>query len=197
MKRPLTLVVTAACLAFVACSLRPPSAGVPAGSSPSPTNEPPTTITTPHWTVRYPSDWRVQRLFDACSGALRGVVVTDTSFAFMPSFDHPCSWRRYGRWEMEGFPDDGVAVAVEPASSFPLGGPDYAPLRMPVTLGELHLTAGLYGGPWTLFGRLPDFKGDAYGYEVRVWIGRDAGPIPTSLLRTVESIHIFATITRQ
>jgi hypothetical protein len=124
MKRPLTLVAAAACLAFVACSSQPPSASIPAGSSPSPTVEPPTTITTPHWIVRYPSDWRVQRLIDACSGALRGVVITETSFAFMPRFDHPCSWRRYGRWQMERFPDDGVAVAVEPASSFPLGGPD-------------------------------------------------------------------------
>lgn len=93
---------------------------------------------------------------------------------------------------MVGFPDDGVAVAVAPASWFPLGGPDYAPLRMPVTLGELHLTAGLNGGPWTLYAPLPDFKRDAYGYEVRVWIGRDAGPIATSLLqRTVESIRIY------
>jgi hypothetical protein len=84
-----------------------------------------------------------------------------------------------------------LLLSVEPASWFPLGGPDYAPVRMRVTLGELHLTAGLSGGPLTFYGRLPRFKGDASGYEVRVWIGRDAGPIATSLLQqAVESVRI-------
>jgi hypothetical protein len=68
------------------------------------------------WQVLIPSAWGVQELVNACSGSLRGVIGTDASFQFTPRFDRPCSWRRFGRWIMNGFPKDGVALAVEPAS---------------------------------------------------------------------------------
>jgi hypothetical protein len=105
-----TLVAVTACVALVACSPESPSPNVSGRPGPSPVVERTDKIATSNWTLRFPTDWQVQRLINACHDVLRGVVVTSASFVFTPRFDHPCSWRRYGRWEMAGFPDDGVAV---------------------------------------------------------------------------------------
>jgi hypothetical protein len=97
---------------------------------------------------------------------------------------------------MAGFPAEGVALAIEPKSWFPLGGPDYPPVSIPPTLGALHITAGLTGGPFVLFAPVPHFVKDSYGYEARVWIGREAGSTAISLLQhalgSVRVVHAAA-----
>jgi hypothetical protein len=133
MRRTSALLVTMMVVSLAGCSRAADRGGSPlAGSPTTPPDVAWASIQKPgSWSLRYPSTWRFQRLVNECSGALRGAVVTDTSFQFTPRFEGPCRWRRFGRWIMAGFPDDGVALAIEPLSWFPLGGPDYPPVSMP------------------------------------------------------------------
>jgi hypothetical protein len=71
--RCLARVAVTACLAVVACTSDSPSLMSREGSRPSPVVARTATIATPNWTLRYPTEWRVQRLINACSDALRGV----------------------------------------------------------------------------------------------------------------------------
>ena len=123
------------------------------------------------WTLAYPPDWRIQRL-PACPNApaRTGAIVTNTDFEFRnPEGEAPgCE----DRFVLEGFPRDGVALALMPVGNrigiFVPG----SETRFPMSWDQLQPTGGIEGGPGASY--LGVTVGGSRVMYVRTWIGPDA-----------------------
>ncbi len=139
------------------------------------------------WKVSYPGEWRAQLQPNTCPGAshqeTRAIIVTNTNFVFRPYSPVGCTVQTFGRWVLAGFPADGVAVGIEPALPFPLGGREPQLRRLPVSLSDLRPTGGIVGGPKESYGLLPTSQPPRF--EVRVWIGPEATPAEISQVSQV------------
>jgi hypothetical protein len=143
------------------------------------------------WTVRYPPEWRLQP-FTRCDfiGYRSAIVVTNSDFVF----DGPHEGRDecYGRFFLDGFPEDRVALAFQPYG-FRIGlfNPCEDPkTRLPMHWDDLIWTNAIRGGPAMGFQTV--CVGDVPVYMVRTWTGRSATDTDRRALELVlESIRIL------
>ena len=124
------------------------------------------------WTIRYPPGWPSQST-GTCPGesAIPGAIFTNTSFVFHnPQGGEPgCD----DRLVFAGFPQDGVAVVVQPRGAVigptATGLPDTS---FPIQMAQFKDSAGIVGGPK---GR---YLGINFGGRERIivstWIGANA-----------------------
>ena len=132
--------------------------------------------------VAYRPDWWIQD-FPACPNApaRTGAIVTNTDFEFgNPRGEAPgCE----DRFVLEGFPPDGVALALMPVGiRIGIFGPS-SDTPFPIALDQLQPTGGIEGGP------AASYLGVTVGGDqimfVRTWIGPDAPADAANQLKAV------------
>jgi hypothetical protein len=134
------------------------------------------------WTLDYPGDWHAVPL-PACSNAPErtGVIVTDTDFEFLNPEGKPP--RCGDRLVLDGFPSDGVAVAVEPVgvlSGIFLKTPE---TPFPISTDQLEPTGGIEGGPTASYLGIT-VDGDEIA-SLQTWVGASASPESVDALNVV------------
>jgi hypothetical protein len=140
------------------------------------------------WSLRYPPGWRTQPLTRHCFfGRYEGgVIVTNTSFAFRnPQGGVDC----WGRFVLAGFPSDGVALEWK-ALGYPLLATTQPDTTFPIRFEDLVHTDAIRGGPAVSF--LAVWLNRQPGFQVRVWIGRDASEVDREAIgRVLSSIRLL------
>ena len=143
------------------------------------------------WTMQTPSDWRAQTI-DACRGVdgtiTDGIIVTDVDFAFRDPEGGPPSCE--DRFVFDGFPDDGVALSVEPVGVRPgLGFEQPVDTPFPVQPRTMTTTDSIRGGPSMSY--VPIYIDGALRGFVRRWEGPRADPAAViELDRALGSIDV-------
>jgi hypothetical protein len=136
------------------------------------------------WTFAYPPDWRIQDL-PACPNAPErtGAIVTNTDFEFRnPGGEAPgCE----DRFVLEGFPSDGVALALMPVGTRIGIFVPTSDTPFPISWDQLQPTGGIEGGPDASY--LGVSVGGNQIMFVRTWIGPDAPADAADQLKTVVS----------
>ncbi len=128
-------------------------------------------LDTTGWTFNYPSGWRLVPL-PACSNRPErtGAIVTNVDFDFLNPEGQPpqCA----DRLVLDGFPSDGVAVAMEPVGILPVLSVGAPNTPFPISPDQLEPTGGIIGGPSSSYLAVL-VHGDAFG-SLRTWIGSAA-----------------------
>ncbi len=134
------------------------------------------------WTLAYPPDWRFQEL-PACPNApaRTGAIVTNTDFEFRnPGGEAPgCE----DRFVLEGFPRDGVALALMPIGIRVGIFVPTSDTPFPISWDQLQPMGGIEGGPDASY--LGVTVGGDQIMFVRTWIGPDASADAVDQLKAV------------
>lgn len=134
------------------------------------------------WTLAYPPEWRVQDL-PACPNAPAriGAILTNTDFEFRnPEGEAPgCE----DRFVLEGFPSDGVALALMPVGTRIGIFVPASDTPFPMSWDQLQPTGGIEGGPDASY--LGVTVGGNRVMFVRTWIGPDAPADAADQLKAV------------
>jgi len=132
------------------------------------------------WQLERPSEWFTSP-FEGCETTLpRGLVVSNVEFEFLnPQGQIPsCNERMV----FAGFPDDGVAIDLEPEGVRWRSSPvPFSDTPFPIRPSQLVKTSGISGGPQE-FINLVAVKGEPIAM-VRMWVGPDASS------GDVEAVH--------
>ncbi|HYX79651.1 MAG TPA: hypothetical protein VE976_03475 [Actinomycetota bacterium] len=132
--------------------------------------------------MSYPADWRVVPL-PACPNAPErtGVIVTNTDFEFLNPDGQPPQCE--DRLVLDGFPSDGVAVALAPAGvreGIFVSGPD---TPFPISPDQLEPTGGVKAGPAASYLGIT-VNGNEVSF-LRTWVGSTASRDSVDLVNEV------------
>lgn len=127
-------------------------------------------MATEGWELERPEGW-ITAPFDACGSQLpRGVIVSNVTFEFRdPRGTVPsCN----GRIVFAGFPQNGVAIDLEPQSRGLLGFTEPLDTPFPIGPSQLLVTDGIVGGPSMSYDDVVIDGGSTA--LVRMWVGPEA-----------------------
>lgn len=149
-------------------------------------------LETTGWTLRAPSDWRMQDL-SACPNAPErtGVVLTTADFEFL----HPDGLEPgcQGRFVLAGFPTDGIALALEPVGDFGVFPTPPPETMFPLSLDRLRPSGGIRGGPRESALEITIHR--EMVLILRTWVGPNAPPSDVQrLAEIVGSLDVAGAI---